>query len=208
MSDWKEQWRGKKEGLLFVLSGPSGVGKDVALKLVQQQSDIDLHFIVTMTTRPARPGEVNGRDYHFVSIQEFQQLIQQGELLEWAHVYDDYKGIPKQPVREALAAGQDVILRIDVQGAATIRRMAPQAVFIFLAPGSMAELEQRLRKRHTESPEALAKRLALAPLEMAELTKFDYVVVNRDGALAEAVEQIKAIVIAERCRVNRRHVTL
>jgi len=111
-------------------------------------------------------------------------------------------------VREALAAGQDVILRIDVQGAATIRQMAPQAVFIFLAPGSMAELEQRLRKRHTESPEALAKRLALAPLEMAELTKFDYVVVNRDGALAEAVAQIKAIVVAERCRVNRRHITL
>jgi len=130
-------------GILFVLSGPSGVGKDVALNLMKAQG-FSLHFVVTVTSRPPRPGEVDGRDYHFVSPERFQEMIAKGELLEWAVVYGEYKGIPKNEVRQALASGKDVILRIDVQGAETIRRLCPEAVFIFLAPASLEELEQRL----------------------------------------------------------------
>lgn len=194
-------------GILFVLSGPSGVGKDVALKLMQTQG-FSIHFVVTVTSRPPRPGEIDGRDYHFVSVERFQEMIAKGELLEWAVVYGDYKGIPKEEVRQALASGKDVILRIDVQGAETIRRLCPEAVFIFLAPASLEELEQRLRARLTETPESLARRLERAPQEMAELPKFDYLVINRHGYLEVAVEQIKAIITAERCRIHRRRITL
>ncbi len=194
-------------GLLIVLSGPSGVGKDVALNLMRAQG-FSLHFVVTTTSRPSRPGEVDRRDYNFVSPDRFQEMIAQDEFLEWALVYDQYKGIPKPQIREALASGKDVILRIDVQGAATVKRLCPDAIFIFLAPASMEELEQRLRARLTETPDSLALRLERAPQEMAELPKFDYMVINRHGYLEIAVEQIKAIIIAERCRVDRRRVTL
>ena len=194
-------------GLLFVLSGPSGVGKDVALNLMRAQG-FSLHFVVTTTSRPPRPGEVEGRDYHFVSPRRFQEMTAQDELLEWALVYDEYKGIPKSQIRHALQGGRDVMLRVDVQGAATVRRLCPQAVFIFLAPPSLDELEHRLRARLTETPESLALRIARAPLEMAELPHFDYLVINRHGYLEIAVEHIKAIIIAERCRVDRRDVAL
>ena len=131
-----------------------------------------------------------------------------GELLEYAVVYGDYKGIHKQQVRQALASGQDVIMRIDVQGAATIRRLAPQAVFIFLCPSSLDELEQRLCARGTETAESLARKLAMIPREMAEWPKFDYVVLNPNNALDDAVEHIKAIILAERCRVKQRRIEL
>lgn len=194
-------------GLLIVLSGPSGVGKDVALNLMRAQG-FSLHFVVTTTSRPPRPGEVEGRDYHFVSRERFQQMIDNDQMLEWAMVYGDYKGIPKEQIRRALASGQDVILRLDVQGAATVRRLCPEGIFIFLAPPSLEELEQRLRARLTETPESLARRVDIAPKEMAQLANFDYLVINRHGYLEIAVEQIKAIIIAERCRVCRRQVTL
>ena len=194
-------------GLLFVLSGPSGVGKDVALNLMRAQG-FALHFVVTTTSRPPRPGEVEGRDYNFVSTQRFQEMIANDEFLEWAMVYGDYKGIPKAQIRRALDSGKDVMLRLDVQGAATVRKLCPQGVFIFLAPASLEELEQRLRARLTETPEGLARRMAVAPKEMAELPNFDYMVINRHGYLEIAVEQIKSIIIAERCRVHRRRVTI
>lgn len=194
-------------GLLIVLSGPSGVGKDVALNLMRAQG-FALQFVVTTTSRPARPGEVEGRDYHFVSRPRFEQMIAGNELLEWAMVYGDYKGIPKEQIRRALDSGRDVILRLDVQGAATVRKLCPQGIFIFLAPPSLEELEQRLRARLTETPESLARRMAVAPGELQEMANFDYLVINRHGYLEIAVEQIKAIIIAERCRVRRRRVTI
>lgn len=197
----------RQRGLLFVVSGPSGVGKDATIVCLRQQG-FPIHFIVTATTRPPRPGEVHGVDYFFLSEQEYDALLACNEFLEHATVYGHRYGIPKQHVREVLGRGQDVIMRIDVQGAATIRRLAPEAVFIFLCPYSLDELEQRLRARGTETPESLARKLALAPREMAEWPKFDYVVVNPNDALDDAVELIKAIILAERCRVKQRRIEL
>ena len=139
--------------VLVVLSGPSGVGKDATLDLLRA-SGHPFHFVVTATTRPIRPGEVDGVDYHFVSVGEFAEMIEKGELLEYAVVYGDYKGIPKEHVREALASGKDVIMRIDVQGAATIRKLVPNAVTIFLTAESEAELVRRLQERKTERRQA------------------------------------------------------
>lgn len=193
--------------LLVVLSGPSGVGKDAVLGRMKERG-IAMHYAVTATTRPRRPTEVHGRDYYFVSMAEFQSLIAGDGLLEWALVYGDYKGIPKAQVREALARGEDVILRIDVQGAATIRRLAPEALLIFLCPPSMAELSRRLRARRTESEEALLRRLQAVRQEMESLPQFDYVVVNYANRLDETVDRIVAILWAEKMRVHPRRVTL
>jgi len=189
--------------LLIVLSGPSGVGKDVTLKRMKELG-YPFHFVVTVTTRPIRPGELNGVDYHFISMEGFQRMLEGGELLEHANVYGHYYGVPKQEVRKALARGEDVVLRIDVQGAATIKRIVPDAVFIFLAPPSMEELIQRLEKRKTESAERLEKRIRIAREEIKALPNYDYVVINRDGRLDETVEQIAAIITAEKCRVRPR----
>lgn len=192
---------------LVVLSGPSGAGKDSLLQRMKQLG-FPFHFVVTATTRPPRPGEVDGVDYHFLSRERFQEMIQRGELLEHALVYGDYKGIPRQQVEEALRSGRDVILRLDVQGAATIRRLAPGAVLIFLTAASEEELIQRLRTRKTEDPEALARRIATAREELRRVEEFDYVVVNREGCLDEAVARVQAIIQAEKCRVHPRKVFL
>lgn len=167
-----------------------------------------MHYTVTATTRARRPAEVHGRDYFFLSTEEFQHLIVQGELLEWALVYGDYKGIPKQQVREALARNEDVIMRIDVQGARTIRRLAPEALLIFLAPPSMDELARRLRQRRTEGEEEVERRLEAAREEMQALPIFDYLVVNYEGRLDETVDRILAILQAEKMRVHPRQVAL
>jgi len=205
--DGLTKWLGTPPPQLIVLSGPSGVGKDATMGRMKERG-IPLHYTVTATTRPPRPNEVHGRDYFFISMEEFQRLIAQGELLEWALVYGDYKGIPKQQVREALARGEDVILRIDVQGAATVRQLAPEAVLIFLAPPSMEELAGRLRQRRTESEEALQRRLQAAWQEMDTLPIFDYIVVNYEGRLDETVDRIVAILQAEKMRVHPRRVGL
>jgi len=193
--------------LLVVLSGPSGVGKD---SILMRMRDIGFpfHFVVTATSRARRPGERDGYDYHFVSKERFEEMIAQGELLEWAEVYGHYKGIPKSEVAQALQSGRDVILRIDVQGAATIKRLAPEAVFIFLAPGSFAELHNRLQWRRTESPDQMEQRLAMARREMDALDTFDYVVINREDHLDDAVGQIRNIMSAEKQRVRPRRVVL
>jgi guanylate kinase len=193
--------------LLVVLSGPSGVGKD---SILMRMRDIGFpfHFVVTATSRPQRPGERDGYDYHFVSEERFKEMIAQEELLEWAEVYGHYKGIPKSEVRQALESGRDVILRIDVQGAATVRRLAPEAVFIFLAPGGRDELRNRLQWRRTESAEELEQRLEMAQHEMAAVDQFDYVVINREYHLDDAVGQIRALIIAEKQRVRPRRVAL
>ncbi|MFN8596775.1 MAG: guanylate kinase [Anaerolineae bacterium] len=193
--------------LLVVISGPSGVGKDSVLRGLKQLG-LPFRFVPTMNTRARRPDEVDGVDYHFVSTEEFVTMVEQGELLEHAVVYGDYKGIPKQPVREALASGLDVILRVDVQGAATIKRLLPQAVFIFLTTGSEVELVQRLSQRRTETPESLRLRIATAREEMARIPEFDYVVVNHADQLEAAVQDVVGIIRAEHCRVQQRMVAL
>ncbi|RME88535.1 MAG: guanylate kinase [Anaerolineae bacterium] len=195
------------EPLLIVISGPSGVGKDAVIQRMKERG-LPFHFVVTATTRPKRPGEVDGVDYFFVSTDEFARMIEEDELLEHALVYNDYKGIPKQQVREALASGKDVIMRIDVQGAATIRRLVPEAVLIFLTTQNEEELIRRLRSRKTETPEGLNLRIATARQELKRVEEFDYVVVNRDGKLDETVDIIYAIIQAEHHRVHHRKVSL
>jgi guanylate kinase len=166
--------------LLIVLSGLSGVGKDAVLNGLRR-SGLPLEFIVTVTTRRPRPTERDGVHYHFVSAERFRGLIEEGELLEWANVYGNRYGTPRQAVRAALAAGRDVIVKVDVQGAASIKKIVPQAVFIFLATPSLEELARRLRRRRTESPADLELRLRTAEAELEKLHLFDYIVFNRRG---------------------------
>lgn len=187
--------------VLVVISGPSGVGKDATLNLMKQYN-YPFYFVVTATTRPIRPGEEDGVDYHFVSMGEFAEMIDQGELLEYAVVYGDYKGIPKKHVREALASGKDVIMRIDVQGAATIRKLVSNAVTIFLTAENEDELVRRLRERKTEAPDKLKMRIATARQELNRVVEFDYVVVNRVDQLEDTVNKVFSIIAAEKCRID------
>jgi guanylate kinase len=193
--------------LLIILSGPSGVGKDTVLQRMQERN-LPFHFVVTATTRPIRPNEVNGRDYFFVSHDEFARMIEQDELLEYAIVYNDYKGIPKQQVREALTSGKDVVMRIDVQGAATIRKLAPEALLVFLTTENESELVSRLQERKTETPEGINLRIATARQELKRISEFDYVVVNSDFLLDETVDTLTAIIQAEHHRIKPRKVEL
>jgi guanylate kinase len=195
------------EPLLVVISGPSGVGKDAVLKSLQERG-LPLHFVVTMTSRAPRNGEVDGEDYFFVSREKFQELIQQNEFIEHALVYQDYKGIPKSQIRDALASKKDVILRVDVQGAQTLRRLCPDALLIFLIPTNEKEWLDRLRNRKTETAESLALRLETARQELQHLPDFDYVVVNTENHLENTVDTIVSIIEAEHHRVQPRKVTL
>ncbi len=193
--------------LLIVLSGPSGVGKDTVLQRMKERN-MPFHFVITATTRPKRENEVHGKDYFFVSKDEFARMIETDELLEYAIVYDDYKGIPKQQVREALASGQDVVMRIDVQGAATIRKLTPEALLIFLTTTDEEEMVSRLKARKSENSAGLALRIATARQELKRITEFDYVIVNSDFRLDEAVDTLAAIIQAEHHRVKPRKVSL
>jgi guanylate kinase len=193
--------------LLIVISGPSGAGKDTVMQRMKERG-LPFHFVVTATTRPQRPNEVDGRDYLFVSKDEFARMINEDELIEHAIVYGDYKGIPKQQVREALASGMDVVMRLDVQGAETVRKLAPEALLIFITTDSEEELVHRLETRKTETADALAIRIATARKELKRVDAFDYVIVNRDFHLDETVDAIRAIIDAEHHRANPRKVTL
>ena len=193
--------------LLIVLSGPSGVGKDAVLSRMRELEK-PYHFTVTVTTRPQRPEERDGVDYTFVAEKHFRQMIADGRLLEWAAVYGNYYGVPREQVTSALNAGRDVIIKADVQGAATIRKMVPEALSIFLAPPSDDELKKRLNARMTESAEALALRLETAKAEMEQASHFDRIVVNHRGRLDDAVREIEEIVAAEKLRVPRRRASL
>lgn len=179
------------------------MGKDAVVRQLQARRP-GTRFVVTATTRPLRPGEVHGVDYLFVSRAEFDALIARDELLEHALVYGEYKGIPKSQVRDALAAGADVVLRVDVQGAATMRRLLPGAVFVFLVAESEHALAHRLVSRKTESPDKLLLRVATAREETRRMAEFDYVVVNAQGQLERAVDQLCCVLDAERCKVARR----
>lgn len=193
--------------LLVVISGPSGVGKDAVLKAMQQRGLV-LHYVVTMTSRAPRNGEVEGVDYFFVSREGFEALIEQDEFIEYANVYNDYKGIPKSQIRQALASQRDVILRVDVQGAKTLRSLCPDAVLIFLIPSNEKEWLERLRSRKSETAESLALRLDTAKKELENLGEFDYVVVNAQDRLKDTVDTIEAIIRAEHHRVEPRKVSL
>ena len=193
--------------LLIVISGPSGAGKDTVMQRMQERG-LPFHFVVTATTRHRRPNEVDGKDYFFVSMKEFARMINEDELIEHAIVYGDYKGIPKQQVREALASGKDVVMRIDVQGAETVRKMAPEALMIFITTDSEEELVQRLETRKTETANSLAIRIATARKELKRVEAFDYVIINRDFQLDTTVDTIRAIIEAEHHRVTPRKVSL
>jgi guanylate kinase len=193
--------------LLIVISGPSGVGKDSVVRGLAE-SGLRLHFVVTVNTRPPRPDETDGVDYIFISHERFQEMKEGGELLEHAQVYNDFKGVPREQVRAAMASGKDVLMRLDVQGAATIRQVAPEALLIFLTTADEEELIARLRARKTESAEDLEVRLKTARQEFKRLEEFDYVVVNREGELDEAVEAVVSIIKAEHQRVKPRRVEL
>lgn len=193
--------------LLVVLTGPSGVGKDVTLERMRQMG-LKFHYVVTCTTRKMRPGEVDGKHYHFVTREEYDRLLARGDLLEHAEVFGNLYGIPRNEVVGPLLKGEDVIMKPDVQGAARIKELEPEAVFIFLAPPSMEEQARRLVRRKTEDPQELARRLTVARREMHELTHFDYVVVNHSNMLDETVRTIEAIIKAEKCRVHPRRLRL
>jgi guanylate kinase len=193
--------------LLIVLSGPSGVGKDAVLARMKK-SGRPFHYVITATTRPKRAREKNGVNYHFLSRKEFQQMIDKHQFLEWATVYGNYYGVPKDQITSALSKGVDAIVKVDVQGAATIKKILPQAVFIFLMPPSVEELEKRLKKRHSECSADLALRLEGAGGEIKCLPIFDYVITSHQNKLGEVVSQIDAIVAAEKCRVKPRIVRL
>ena len=186
--------------LSIVLSGPSGVGKDAVLTRMKELG-YPLKFITTLTTRPRRPNERDNVDYHFISVERFQGMIENNELLEWANVYGNWYGVPKEEAKQALDKGEDVIVKVDIQGAATIKKILPQTICIFLMPPLMEELLTRLRQRHTESPSGLALRLKTAEEEVKQLPQFDYMVVNRWDELGLTVSDIEAIITAEKCRV-------
>ena len=196
-----------KRPLLIVISGPSGAGKDAVLTKMKELG-CPLEYIVTVTTRPQRAKERDNIDYHFISTERFQEMIERKEFLEWANVYGNWYGVPKEPVKQALDKGQDIIVKVDIQGAATIKEILPEAVFIFVMPASMEELVLRLKQRHTESPFDLALRTKTVEEEVKQLSLFDYIVVNKRDEIDLAVSDIKAIITAEKCRVTPREITL
>jgi guanylate kinase len=196
-----------QQPLLIVISGLSGVGKDAVVKSLQKR-DLPFHFVVTANSRPMRAGEKEGIDYFFVTKAEFERMIHDDELIEYAVVYESYKGIPKAQVRTALQSGKDVIMRLDVQGAASVRKLSPEAVLIFLIPATVDEWYERLQNRKSETEETMRIRLDTARRELERLDEFDYVVVNRQDHLDDAVDAILAIVKAEHLRVNPRRIDL
>jgi guanylate kinase len=186
--------------LLVVLSGPSGVGKDAALEGLKKL-DRPWHFAVTATTRPPRSGEQYGVDYIFLETETFHKMKERDQFLECAEVYGRWYGVPRSQVRQSLKNGKDVILKIDVQGAATVRKLAPEALSIMMVPASYAELRNRLNQRMSESAPDLKLRLQTAKEELAQTSQFDYRVINRDGGLEQAIAEIDAIITSEKCRV-------
>ncbi|XP_010551780.1 PREDICTED: guanylate kinase 3, chloroplastic [Tarenaya hassleriana] len=194
--------------LIIVISGPSGVGKDAVIKKLREVRE-GLHFVVTATSRAMRPGEIDGKDYFFVSRDEFLSMVEKDELLEYALVYGEYKGVPKKQIREFMAKGYDIVLRVDIQGAQTLRKiLGNSAVFIFLVAESELAMVERLIDRRTESQEELLVRVATAREEVRHLKNFDYVVVNAKGKLDDAVMRVESIIDAEKAKVHQRSVRI
>ncbi|MGT2756175.1 guanylate kinase [Streptococcus ovuberis] len=191
----------KERGLLIVFSGPSGVGKGTVRKEIFEHQDNKFKYSVSMTTRPQRPGEVDGVDYHFRTREEFEDLIRQGQMLEYAEYVGNYYGTPLNYVNETLDQGVDVFLEIEVQGALQVKSKVPDGVFIFLTPPDLEELQDRLVGRGTDSEEIIAQRISRAKEEIALMREYDYAVVNDEVPLA--AERVRRIIEAEHFRVER-----
>lgn len=191
----------REKGLLIVLSGPSGVGKGTVRKELFSHEDMDLQYSISMTTRQPREGEVDGVDYFFRTKEEFEELIKQNKLLEWAEFVGNYYGTPVDYVRETIESGKDILLEIEVQGAMQVKKTFPEAVFIFLAPPSLAELRNRIVGRGTETDDVINNRMLMAKEEIDMMDAYDYVVEN--DTVESACERIKAIVMSENCRRER-----
>lgn len=192
---------------IFIISGPSGVGKDT---VIEQLRDVfpNAKYVVTATTRPMRVGEIDGVHYQFMSKDAFVEGIENDAFIENALVYDNHYGVPKQPIIDGLADDRDVIIKVDVKGAATLRRLIPNTISIFLAPESMEALLARLRDRKTDDPDVLMKRFQTASAELDEVKHFNYVVFNEDEQLDAAVKSIVNIVNVERLKVQRPEIVL
>ena len=191
--------------LLIVISGPSGIGKDSVLNELKRRG-LPLHFVVTANTREPRPEEVHGVDYFFMTREEFLAGVERGEFLEHAKVYNDLKGIPRWQVDNALKSGKDVVLRVDVQGAETIRGLYPEAVLIYLIPRNYDEWYTRLVCRKTESAEDIKTRVEISVKEVEKIDIFDYLVVNAENLLCQAVDDIIGIIRTEHLAVNHRKI--
>jgi guanylate kinase len=196
-----------KQGLLFVLSAPSGTGKDTVIHALKEKG-VRFHVVASVTTRLPRPGESEGHPYYFVSHTQFEAMIERNELIEYAQVHGNWYGQPVKQIKENLQQGHDVLLKIDVQGAATVRAKVPGAIFIFLVPGTTDELVERLTSRQTETEDERLRRLADAEHELAQQDDYDYVIVNRQGQLADAVNNLHAVMQAEHCRTSPSYVNL
>ncbi|XP_019426116.1 PREDICTED: guanylate kinase 3, chloroplastic [Lupinus angustifolius] len=191
--------------LIIVISGPSGVGKDALITRLRSTRR-NLHFVVTATTRPMRPTETDGKDYHFVTKDQFLAMVEKDELLEYALVYGDYKGVPKQQIRDFMGKGCDIVLRVDIQGAQTLKKvLGKSAVFVFLVAESEMAMVERLVDRKTETAESLLVRIATAREEVKHMKNFDYVVVNAKGKLENAVKLMESIIDAEKAKVIQRN---
>jgi guanylate kinase len=197
----------KGRNLVIVISGPSGVGKDATIARIKQ-SGLKFHHVTTATTRDKRPGETDGVDYFFISSDEFSKRISKDEFLEYAEVYGNYYGVLKNEVRQGLLKGGDVLIKVDVQGAITLKRKMPDAVFIFLLPPSAEDLLQRISNRKADTEKDVGLRMGMLTEELNSLALFDYAVVNRNNDLEETVAAVKAIIAAERCRVKKRSVNI
>ena len=188
-----------RRGILFVISGPSGVGKGTIKKALLPRMD-DLKDSISATTRKPRSSEVHAREYFFLTEDEFKELIDQGKFIEWANVYSNMYGTPREFVINNLEQGQDVLLEIDIQGALQVKKSMPEGVFIFIAPPTLDDLINRLCCRGQDSPESIATRVAASKKEMSYITEYNYVVIN--DKLEEAVKKTEAIIIAERCKIS------
>jgi guanylate kinase len=182
-----------RRGHVFVISGPSGAGKDAVI--TRLLAEIPLEQVITATTRRPRPGEIAGKEYRFMTEEEFLAMRDRGDLLEWARVYDNWYGVPADTIRAALADGRNVLVKVDVQGARTIKQTMPDATFIFIRPASIEELRRRVRDRGGETDEELDLRMRIAEREMEEQAWFDAVVENLDGQLDRAVAEVCAIIL-------------
>ena len=199
--------RPERVPLLIVISGPSGIGKDTVV-LGMKERKLPFHFVITATSRAPRCNEVDGKDYFFYSQEKFEEMIANGEFLEYAWVYTAYKGVPKFQVREALASGEDVVMRLDFQGAQTVREMCPEAILIFLTANSKEEWLKRLHDRRSETEAELAVRIDTAKVEYESLDIFDYIVNNEQAKLDKTLDVIESIIEAEHHRVHPRRVQL
>lgn len=199
--------QGKDRNLVIVISGPSGVGKDATIARIKQ-SGLRFHHVTTATTRSRRTGETDGADYFFISREEFKEKIGKGEFLEYAEVYGNYYGVPRSEVRKGLDGKMDVLIKVDVQGAITLKKKIADAVFIFLLPPSAEDLHQRIRSRKADSEKDVSVRMGMLQEELKSLDLFDYAVVNHNNNLHETVSALEAIITAEKCRVKRRSVTI